>query len=127
VGVGTILLERGLINREQLDRATEEQNRTGERLDHVMVRLGLVSSSAVLEVIGHQFALPIVDLDSIDVDPEVLKLLPPKLIFQAAMRSHRALRRNAADRNLRSLRADRLRRVASADRYGHRARPRRRA
>ncbi len=47
-----------------------------------MVRLGLVSSSAVLEVIGHQFALPIVDLDSIDVDPEVLRLLPPKLIFK---------------------------------------------
>ena len=82
MGVGTILLERGLINQEQLDRAIEEQNRTGERLDHVMVRLGVVSSSAVLEVIGHQFALPIVDLDSIDVDPEVLKLLPPKLVFK---------------------------------------------
>ncbi len=82
MGVGTILLERGLINREQLDRAIEEQNRTGERLDHVMVRLGLVSSSAVLEVIGHQFALPIVDLEAIDVDPEVLQLLPPKLVFK---------------------------------------------
>jgi general secretion pathway protein E/type IV pilus assembly protein PilB len=82
VGVGTILLERGLINQEQLDRAIEEQNRTGERLDHVMVRLGVVSSAAVLEVIGHQFALPIVDLDSIDVDPEVLQLLPPKLVFK---------------------------------------------
>ena len=82
MGVGTILLERGLINREQLDRAIEEQNRTGERLDHVMVRLGLVSSSAVLEVIGHQFALPIVDLDAIDVDPEVLQLLPLKLVFK---------------------------------------------
>ena len=47
-----------------------------------MVRLGIVSSSAVLKVIGHQFALPIVDLDAIDVDPEVLQLLPPKLVFK---------------------------------------------
>ena len=71
MGVGTILIERGLIDSEQLDRAIEEQNRTGERLDHVLVRLGLVSSAAVLEVIGQQFALPIVDLDSIDVAPDV--------------------------------------------------------
>ncbi len=82
MGVGTILIERGLIDSEQLDRAIEEQNRTGERLDHVLVRLGLVSSAAVLEVIGQQFALPIVDLDSIDVAAEVLKLLPPKLVFK---------------------------------------------
>ena len=62
MGVGSILVERGLIDQEQLEQAIEEQNRTGERLDHVMVRLGLVTSSAVLEVIGQQFALPIVDL-----------------------------------------------------------------
>jgi general secretion pathway protein E/type IV pilus assembly protein PilB len=82
MGVGTILLERGLIDSNQLDEAIKEQNRTGERLDHVMVRLGQVSSSDVLEVIGQQFALPIVDLDSIEVDPQVLELLPPKLVFK---------------------------------------------
>ena len=82
VGVGSILLERGLINQEQLDQAIDEQNRTGERRDHVMVRLGLVSAADVLEVIGQQFALPIVDLNTIEVDEEVLKLLPPKLVFK---------------------------------------------
>ncbi len=82
MGVGSVLLERGLINEEQLEQAIDEQNRTGERLDHVMVRLGLVSSTDVLEVIGQQFALPIVDLNAIDVDEEVLKLLPPKLVFK---------------------------------------------
>ena len=82
MGVGSILVERGLIDQEQLEQAIEEQNRTGERLDHVMVRLGLVSSSAVLEVIGQQFALPIVDLNTIEVDADVLKLLPPKLVFK---------------------------------------------
>jgi general secretion pathway protein E/type IV pilus assembly protein PilB len=82
VGVGSILLERGLVNQDQLEQAIAEQNRTGERLDHVMVRLGLVSSSDVLEVLGHQFALPIVDLNAIEVDEGVLKLLPPKLVFK---------------------------------------------
>ncbi len=82
MGVGSILVERGLIDQEQLEQAIEEQNRTGERLDHVMVRLGLVTSSAVLEVIGQQFALPIVDLNAVNVEQDVLRLLPPKLVFK---------------------------------------------
>ncbi len=82
MGIGSILLERGLITQEQLDEAIAEQNRTGERLDHVLVRLGYVKSTDVLEVIGHQFALPIVDLNSIEVEEEILRLLPAKLVFK---------------------------------------------
>src|SRR5262245_59806289 len=82
VGVGSILLERGLVNQDQLEQAVAEQNRTGERLDHGLVRLGLVSSTDVLQVLGHQFELPIVDLNAIEVDESVLKLLPPKLVFK---------------------------------------------
>jgi general secretion pathway protein E/type IV pilus assembly protein PilB len=82
VGIGSVLLERGLISEQQLEEAIGEQNRTGERLDHVLVRLGFVSSTDVLEAIGHQFALPIVDLNAIEVDEETLKLLPPKLVFK---------------------------------------------
>ncbi len=82
MGVGSILLERGLIDEGQLERAIEEQNRTGERLDHVMVRLGMVSGAEVLDVIGEQFAMPIVDLNAIEVDEETLRLLPPKLVFK---------------------------------------------
>ena len=82
MGIGTILIERGLITDGQLHDAIDEQNRTGERLDHVLVRLGHVSSGQVLEAIGHQFAMPIVDLSAVDVVPDVLKTLPPKLVFK---------------------------------------------
>ena len=82
MGIGTILLERGLISDEELSDAIGEQKRTGERLDAVLVRLGFVSQHEVLEAIGQQFAMPIVDLDQIEVKSEVLKELPPKLIFK---------------------------------------------
>jgi general secretion pathway protein E/type IV pilus assembly protein PilB len=82
VGIGSVLIDRELITEEQLAQAIAEQNRTGERLDHVLVRMGFVTASAVLEAIGRQFALPIVDLGSIEVDPEVLALLPAKLVFK---------------------------------------------
>ena len=82
MGIGSILVERGLIGDAQLAQAIAEQNRTGERLDHVLVRLGFCQSSDVLEAIGQQFAMPIVDLDSVEVKPDVLATLPPKLVFK---------------------------------------------
>jgi general secretion pathway protein E/type IV pilus assembly protein PilB len=82
VGIGSILVERGLISDDQLSEAICEQKRTGERLDHVLVRLGFVKSSDVLEAIGQQFAMPIVDLTAVEVPDDVLRTLPPKLIFK---------------------------------------------
>lgn len=82
MGIGTILLERGLITDEQLSEAIGEQKRTGERLDRVLVRLGMVQQDDVLEAIGKQFDMPIVDLNRVEVKDEVLKALPPKLVFK---------------------------------------------
>lgn len=59
-----------------------EQARTGERLDQVLVRLGFVNPSQALEAIAQQFAMPIVDLSTVEVREEVLRLLPPKLVFK---------------------------------------------
>ncbi len=82
MGIGSILVERDLVSEDDLARAIEEQNRTGERLDRVLVRLGMVTVGQVLEAIGHQFAMPIVDLGAIEVDADVLRTLPAKLVFK---------------------------------------------
>ncbi len=82
MGVGTILLERGLVSREQLEQAVAEQRATGERLDHVLVRLGLVSRDQVLGAIGDQLHMPVVDLSTLAVEPKVLETLPAKLVYK---------------------------------------------
>jgi type II secretory ATPase GspE/PulE/Tfp pilus assembly ATPase PilB-like protein len=82
MGLGTILVERGLITEQELDDAIREQKRTGERLDHVLVRLGHVDANRVLEAIGRQFDMPIVDLAETDVDEETLRILPSRLVFK---------------------------------------------
>jgi type II secretion system protein E len=82
LSIGSILLERGLINDQQLEQAIAEQSRTGERMDQVFARLGIVNSTQVLEAIGQQFAMPIVDLNTIEVKDDVLRTLPAKLVFK---------------------------------------------
>ncbi|HRQ72325.1 MAG TPA: GspE/PulE family protein [Phycisphaerales bacterium] len=84
MGIGTVLLERGLISRAQLEQALAEHRDTGERLDRVLVRLGLVTREQVLQAIGDQFHLPVVDLASVVVEAKVLESLPAKLVYRQA-------------------------------------------
>ncbi len=82
MGVGSILLERGLVSREQLELAVAEQRASGERLDRVLVRLGIVSRDQVLGAIGDQLHMPVVDLGALAVEPKVLEMLPAKLVYK---------------------------------------------
>jgi type II secretory ATPase GspE/PulE/Tfp pilus assembly ATPase PilB-like protein len=82
MGIGSILVDRGLINKAQLERALAEQRSTGERLDRTLVRLGIISREQVLTAIGDQFHMPVVDLESIIVEPKVLEALPAKLVYK---------------------------------------------
>ena len=82
MGIGTVLLQRGLISRAQLEDALGEQRRTGERLDRVLVRMGFVTREQVLEAIGEQFHMPVVDLTTMVVEAKVLKQLPARLVHR---------------------------------------------
>jgi general secretion pathway protein E len=82
MGIGTILLEKGMITRAQLEEAFTAQKESGERLDHVLVRLGFVTQGDVLRAIGEQFDMPIVDLATITIEEKVLEALPAKLVYK---------------------------------------------
>jgi type II secretory ATPase GspE/PulE/Tfp pilus assembly ATPase PilB-like protein len=80
--IGTVLLARGLISAEQLEKALAEQSASGERLDRTLVRLGYVSKADALAALAEQFHIPVVDPGSLNVDPEILALLPPRIVFR---------------------------------------------
>jgi type II secretory ATPase GspE/PulE/Tfp pilus assembly ATPase PilB-like protein len=82
MAIGSLLLQRGVLTKAHLDRAVAEQRVSGERLDRVLIRLGLASRDQVLAAVGDQFHMPVVDLSTIVVEPAVLSALPAKLIFK---------------------------------------------
>jgi type II secretory ATPase GspE/PulE/Tfp pilus assembly ATPase PilB-like protein len=82
MGIGSLLVERGLISRETLEEAISLQRSSGERLERVLVRMGVVSREQVLELIGDQFHMPVVDLETVTADPAVLAMLPAKLVYR---------------------------------------------
>jgi general secretion pathway protein E len=82
MGIATLLLDRGLVTKAQLEDAVAQQRATGERLDRVLVKLGLVNPHDVLKVIGSQFHMEVVDLHTIEVKPDVLQAIPAKLVYR---------------------------------------------
>ncbi len=82
MGIGLLLLDKGIISKGDLDRAIAEQQTSGERLDRVLVRQGVVSRDQVLEAMGDQFHMPVVDLMEVKVDQKTLAALPAKLVYK---------------------------------------------
>jgi type II secretory ATPase GspE/PulE/Tfp pilus assembly ATPase PilB-like protein len=82
MALAALLQDRGLITKPDLDRALSEQHATGERIDRVLVRLGLVSREEVLRAIGDQFHMPVVDLAGLAVEPSTLAAIPSRLVYK---------------------------------------------
>ena len=80
--LGTLLVESGVLAPERLEEAVREQRRTGDRLEQVLIRMGFVHRSDLLRTFSERLHLPIVDLTEAVPDAEVLRLLPPRVIFK---------------------------------------------
>jgi len=77
-----ILLERGLIRPEHLTEAMELRKREGVRLERALVRLGHVQEETLLRIMSEQLGIPVVDLREVEVDADLLRSLPAKLLFR---------------------------------------------
>jgi len=77
-----VLLEQGLIQPEHLAEAVELRKAEGVRLDRALVRLGHVEEQTLLGIMSEQLAIPLVDLSEVEVDVELLRSLPAKLVYR---------------------------------------------
>ncbi|HUE74479.1 MAG TPA: ATPase, T2SS/T4P/T4SS family [Pirellulaceae bacterium] len=81
---GEILLKRGLLDRQQLDRSRNQANGhcDGLRLIESAVQLGFCSEEQALKAVGEAVGIDFIDLSDIDVDLTLLKGFPHKLIHR---------------------------------------------
>jgi type IV pilus assembly protein PilB len=77
--LGELLLEAGKIKPEDLSKALSEQRKYGEKLGRVLVKMGLLTEREIIETLSTQLRVPIVNLDKLDIDPEVIKIVPPEV------------------------------------------------
>ncbi|HET7789447.1 MAG TPA: ATPase, T2SS/T4P/T4SS family, partial [Gemmatimonadales bacterium] len=77
--LGDLLVRDGLISQEQLRKALQEQKSSGMRLGYTLVKLGFIEETEVTKTLARQYRMPAVDLSRFEVDPKILKLVPPDI------------------------------------------------
>ena len=82
VSIGDILLERGKISLDQLDSALAARKNPYDRMDKILVQMGFVNEREVLEVLGEQMSISVVDLSKADIPSEVLREVPTRLVHK---------------------------------------------
>jgi type IV pilus assembly protein PilB len=79
--LGEILIEKGLINQEQLLHALELQKRNKEFLGKILIESGRIEEKDLLEALSGQFAMPLVSLKDKYIDWDLVKQFSPSLIL----------------------------------------------
>ena len=74
--LGDLLVREGLITREQLEKALQEQRQSGTRVGYNLVKLGFIQETELTKMLARQYKMPAVDLTKFEVDPRIAKLIP---------------------------------------------------
>lgn len=77
--LGELLLQEGLIESEQLDRALEEQRHGGERVGAVLIKMGYISEEVLVEFLSRQFHVPAVNPLKLAIPQNIASLIPPEI------------------------------------------------
>ncbi|MEP0844092.1 MAG: Flp pilus assembly complex ATPase component TadA [Phycisphaerae bacterium] len=73
--LGRILIESGHITEADLERALSSQKQTGEKLGETLVKLGVLSHSALVKTLADRLGVPATYLRHGLIDPAVAKLI----------------------------------------------------
>jgi type IV pilus assembly protein PilB len=77
--LGDLLVAEGLIVPEDLRRALSEQAGTTEKLGSILVRLNFLTEEQLIGFLSRQYGVPSITLSQLDIEPEVLRLVPAQL------------------------------------------------
>lgn len=80
--LGELLIESGLITPSQLQSAITHQKIVRGRLGSNLVALGYISEEVLMDFLSHQTGVPQMDVRNIEVQPQILKLVPHRLADQ---------------------------------------------
>lgn len=79
-----LLVENNILSQDRLEEALKIQKHRKEPIGDILVRLGYISHDNLLEVLSAELDVPVIHLDRYKIPPEVLKLIPRKMVEKYA-------------------------------------------
>src|SRR6185369_15100554 len=77
--LGELLVRENLISLAQLQKAQEEQRKTGARLGYSLTKLGIINEEELTTFLSKQYGVPSINLGEFEISAEVIQLVPPEL------------------------------------------------
>ena len=74
--IGELLVREGLLTPDQVDAALADAKHHGNRIGYSLVKLGFMQETELTRTLARQYRVPAVDLDRVNVDPRIIKLVP---------------------------------------------------
>jgi len=78
--VGRMLVDSKLLTEDQLQKALLTQKNEGGRFGNVLIQLGFLDESQMARFFSRQWGVPLVDLEKIEIDALVIKLIPGEMV-----------------------------------------------
>jgi uncharacterized SAM-dependent methyltransferase len=80
--LGELLIERGVIDHKQLEKALIAQKDKNALLGEVLVELGFATEEDIAQALTCQFGFPYLPLANYDIDADVIKSVPENVCRQ---------------------------------------------
>jgi type IV pilus assembly protein PilB len=74
--LGELLIERGIINHDQLNLAREYQDKNGGLLGEILVEMKFATEKDIAQALTCQYGFPYLPLANYEIDPEVINSVP---------------------------------------------------
>jgi type II secretion system protein E len=76
--IGQILVQKGLVTVEALERALSQQEHLQERIGDILIKAGLISEDDFYRVLAQQSGVEYIDLKGLKIDSAVIENIPAK-------------------------------------------------
>ena len=80
--LGELLIERGIINQHQLDKALTVQKEKGGLIGEVLVELGFAKEEDITQALTAQYGFPYLPLANYEINPEIVNIIPSRVARQ---------------------------------------------
>ena len=80
--LGELLIERGIINQQQLEKALTVQKEKGGLIGEVLVKKGFATEEDIAQALTAQFGFPYLPLSNYDIDPQIIGIIPGRVARQ---------------------------------------------
>ena len=80
--LGDLLLERGIINAAQLEKAIKVQKEKGGLIGQILVMLGFAKEEEIAQALTVQYGFPYLPLEFYDINTEAIGLIPENVAIQ---------------------------------------------